>query len=340
MTPEPPGPDLDALRALLRAEYGLALTELRRGPQGADSVTYLAEAEQPYFIKAHDRRRPANFGDLEQALRVTHHLGEQCRLDCAPAIRAGVTGRLLQPMEPYAIAVFEHVPGRTAREAPLTPDGRAALARVLAQLHQSAQCPGVPAPAETLFTQVYANPLSRVLAAAEALVMTGTDDQRRLSALLRRERADLLGTLSRMEDLGRVLAAAATPVLTHGEPTEGNVLLTPAGRLVLVDWGEVALGLPERDLAYFVDEDLGRFLEAYAAAWPKPPRLSAAAFGYYAYRWALSEVIDYGLRLLVETPSAIEVAWAWAELPDYLPLPHDAIQASQAGVAAVLRQLA
>mgnify|MGYP000959193965 CR=1 FL=1 len=341
MLSEPGGPDQAALEGLLRAEYGLTLPDLRRGPQGADSVAYLGEAEgRPYFVKAHDRRRPANFGDLEQALGVVRHLGEQCRLACVPAVLTGASGRLLQPLGDFAVAVFEYVSGPTLHEAPLDAAGQAALAQVLARLHQGAGCPGLRVPAEAPFPQVYAQPLQRILAAADDLARTGTDDQRRLSALLRRERTDLLQTLDRLDALGRELRAVAPPVLTHGEPTARNVLRAPAGRLVLVDWGEVALGLPERDLTYFADQDLGPFLEAYAAAWPEPPRLSAAAFGYYAYRWAVSEVIDYGLRLLLETPSAVEVAWAWSELPDYLPLPHAGIRASQAEVAAELRRLA
>jgi aminoglycoside phosphotransferase (APT) family kinase protein len=335
------GLDRAELISLLNAEYGLDVTALHFQPKGADSFCYLAACADGAlgFVKLYPGFRFANTAELERALRLTQFLRAEAGLEFVVSPRPTRQDRALCSFGPHAVAVFDFVEGATAHEQPLAADEQAQVARALAALHQSAGHPGLPAPERAMFTLPFKPLLLRVLKAAEDPALAQTDDQRRLRDLLNRERADVLAMVERMEGLGRALSQRTEPVLTHGEPTAGNVLRTPAGELRLLDWGELALGPAERDLNYFAGERLKPFLAKYSDARARPPQLRAEAFGFYFYRWTLSEIADYSARIFWHTSNSKELAWAWDELPDYLPIPHRGIADGMRDVQAILEDL-
>ena len=95
-----------------------------------------------------------------------------------------------------------------------------------------------------------------------------------------------------MEGMPRLIEACATllavglpDALIHGDLHPGNIVVTPDGRYVVVDWSDAALGNPFVDLATYLprtkDRDLReRLLDAYVATWDgviDADRLQAAA---------------------------------------------------------------
>jgi Ser/Thr protein kinase RdoA (MazF antagonist) len=77
--------------------------------------------------------------------------------------------------------------------------------------------------------------------------------------------------------------------VVHGAPWPGNVVLTPSGEAVLIDWENGGLGLPVVDLGYCLLEcHLDAGLPAGAPqAWqisPDPGRIAAVLDGYARWR--------------------------------------------------------
>ncbi len=94
-------------------------------------------------------------------------------------------------------------------------------------------------------------------------------------------------------------------VLTHGEPEPPNVMVTEAGRLLLLDWGDLLYAPPERDaraLAHLGIELRGR---------PEVMR-------FYDLRWILGEVAEYIAALTLPHTGDAEDLRRRRELDNYL----------------------
>jgi aminoglycoside phosphotransferase (APT) family kinase protein len=95
-------------------------------------------------------------------------------------------------------------------------------------------------------------------------------------------------------------------VLTHGEPNRGNIFVTDEGRLLLMDWGDLAWGPPERDLV--MRPDLGL-----------PRKGEEAPLRFYELRWILGEIAEYVDRFVQPHAGDAEDEGMWRELLLYLP---------------------
>ncbi len=330
-----------ALIDFLWSEYGLEVVALTFVPKGMDSFSYRAETAGGawYFVKLHDPRRAANAFDLERALQVVHQLRSVCRLPFVVALRPTRQGRVMAFLEDYPVAVFEWLDGPMTYPAPLTATERAEVARMLAELHQSCSCVGSPAPMAASFELGFR---PQLLAVLEWAAQSGTGvepDLQEVCARLNRERDDILATMERIERLGRWVQAEHEPVVVHSEPSPWNLLRGPAGGFYLVDWGEVALGPAERDLLSFTGADFETLLTHYADARTAPPRLCAEAFEFYIYRWGLSEIAEWGVRLLIEGIDPAERSLALDDLANYLPIQHTHIREGVQKIEAVLQRV-
>ncbi len=156
------------------------------------------------------------------------------------------------------------------------------------------------------------------------------------------ERTDILATLDKMRrlkpELGRLDLDRA---LTHGDPNWANILVDTSNNLLLIDWEDVALGPPERDLMFFTDWGEGRFelfLRHYVETYGQV-RLHEEAFAFYLYRWVVQEIADYSTRILFRNVYPEEDEHAWSELALYLPTRHEDIDASLRRIMEVVRRV-
>ena len=110
--------------------------------------------------------------------------------------------------------------------------------------------------------------------------------------LLKSTAAHLRTALERYDALvAEVSAAAATWVVTHGEPHAGNVIRDRQDRLLIFDWDTVAVGPPERDLWMLVGDgevDLAAYSEAGGSAEP-----SARTVALYRLWSELADIAEY-----------------------------------------------
>lgn len=124
------------------------------------------------------------------------------------------------------------------------------------------------------------------------------------------ESADLLrlvaAGLRRASDHLRSSPASGGSVLTHGEPSLANAIVVAELEVVLCDWGGLAVGPPDRDW-FHVERTLG-------VNTPLRPEFR----DYYARRWLLTEVVEYGIHLTHRHGGSADDSQMLLELGAYL----------------------
>ncbi|GAB2818632.1 hypothetical protein GCM10027176_23860 [Actinoallomurus bryophytorum] len=306
--------DLDEER-LLQAlgDWGIGGTSLEYAPVGFGDHHWIAagDAGRKWFLTVADldlKGEPdshAALRSLTRAMESAAALRDEGRLDFVVAPLRAAGGETVRRLGPrYALSVFPFVDGTPGdSDRPWTSRERHAVLDLLAELHRQAAPASVPVLDPGLSMR------SLLESALDDAVQWGSgpfaEPARTLlsthSTAIRRRVAEFDGLV---EDLGR---GGGAPVLTHGEPHEGN-LLWHEGRYLLIDWDTVGLAPPERDLWSVAEspEDLKRYAEATG----RTP--SDSALMLYRLRWDLEEVSSYvdWFRAPHEHSSDTEEAWA------------------------------
>lgn len=315
--------DRELLTDLIESGYGVQVRALTPVPVGECSYAYAAEtaAAGDLFVKIHIA---TSRQDVEKRLKVVSALHYRCGIRelVAPLKAIGGGYTLEHPVGP--LALFPHIEGRWLHERSRTDQDRRDLAHFLARLHTAdvdLAFAGMT-PIKEGFDLPYASTLEEIVEARVPQALGSTAGKVR--ALLDEHRDDILTTLDAMQ-LRRSAGLEGEYVVTHGDPTQGNLLRDLDGGLHVVDWDEVALGPPERDLVFFGDTGWEVFWNAYRAA-GGPAVCRADALRYYMYRWDLQEVADWGSRLLAGGLSQAEERRSWNEFAMYLPLRHEEIE--------------
>ena len=332
------GIDRAQLCRLLNAEYGLHVASATFLPKGEEAYGYVAEEPggTRHFVRA---QRAADVATLESVFAVTSALRMQCGLSPVVAPYPNRRGTFTCQHDGYVVAVFPFIEGATAYELGLSDEGLAQAAALVRALHASAGCIGGRLVHRETFENPFEAPILRALRLAEEPEPRANAYQQRVRRLLADERADLVATLAtmrRLRDEARRLEFDWVP--THGDPNLDNFLVDARGDLHLVDWGEVALGPPERDLFFFTGERFEAVLALYAGA-TGTVRLHEPLFAFYTYRWTLQEIADYATRILFRNVDPDEDRHAWEELAPYLPIRHEVIQADLRAIGQVIRQV-
>jgi spectinomycin phosphotransferase len=334
-----------ALQQVFEREFGLTAAALEFFPGGEDAAGYriVSKSGERYFLRVQQADRAE---ELSDAFVLTTELRRHSELTEVVVPLPTLHGGYLAEMDAWRVAAFPYVQGTSADELGLARAQRQQLAHLLCMVHRcgrevfSSAPPGAQSRRER-FENPFEAPIRHCLSLAESSSNPPSESAQALARLLIAEREDLLATLDRMRELGA--AARRLPyeaVLTHGDPNLANVLIDSSGGLHLIDWGEVALGPPERDLSHFTGADFEAFLTGYLQPWGEAGlKLHRELFRFYAYRWVLQEIADYGSRILMELSSVEEVEHAWAELQPYLPIPHAGIAERISEVEATIRRV-
>lgn len=175
---------------------------------------------------------------------------------CFPAARiAPITGA--QPIQAASrpVTFWRFIDGRTG-----DPGDIASLGRLLRRLHQMPRPAGFSLPREEI--------LGRVRGRMETAPVAGDD-------------RDFL--LQRLDELAAELPRLQFPLqpcVTHGDAHVQNVMVTPAGQPLLIDFERTAFGQPEWDLGMTATEYL-------TAGWWTPAQYGefCRSYGYDVTEW-------------------------------------------------------
>jgi Ser/Thr protein kinase RdoA (MazF antagonist) len=243
--------------ALLSRFYGIASSarEVRLLPGGYHASAHVVDSS--YVVK---------FYDTEPSLDVVAFL-KAAGLPVAAPIPS-LSGSL-SPALPDGrfVAVFPFIRGGTPDGWPVwSPSVLRSLGALLRNLHSLLRVPpaaSAPAPHDLVW-------IRRVDGLEVPFEATLTGLLRRPDVPYREEFAEQLSRLHALRTAA--LARPAEPVVCHTDVGGDNILLTPSGELVLLDWDEAVLGPPENDFILLARDEppgsrvLDTVLDGYGAA--------------------------------------------------------------------------
>ena len=311
--------DKTELKESLSTAYGLPLQTITFFPEGEDSYGYVVAAEtgEKYFAKA-------STSVPNSRLQVASRLRNQCDISGIVAPLETQNGELSVPWQNFRVALFPFIEGKSRWD--LWKVGKdfadtelSQTAALLATIHGCTDA----VTSNNLTVATYDLPLRqelhRVLEAPRKIPPRNGYQKQLLEAIAQHS-SEILQTLERYDSLGRSASALHTPfVITHGDPTPGNLIIDAENRLHIIDWDGVCLGPPEKDLVSFTGERFEVVLESYLAKRRNGGALHADIFGFYIYEWTLNEIRDYGTKILFKNSDTQQNEYDWESLQDYLP---------------------
>ena len=316
----------------LKTTYALPLQTLTFLPEGEDSYGYIVVSKtgEKYFVKA-------STSVPDTCLQVASLLRHQCNISGVVAPLETRDGTLSIPWQDFRVSLFPFIEGKSRWDLwrvkkDFTDAELSQTAALLATIHGSTDAIAFNSLTVATYDLPLRHELHTVLEAPEK-ILARNGYQKRLLEAIAQHRSKVLQTLERYDALGHSATARQTPfVITHGDPTPGNLILDTDNQLHLIDWDGVCLGPPEKDLVSFTGERFEIVLEAYLTERQSYVPLHTDIFGFYIYEWTLNEIRDYGTKILFKNEDVQQNEYDWESLQDYLP-PNMELMAD--GIAAV-----
>ncbi len=264
------------------------------------------------LLDDHDNRVAA-FGRLRAALSTARALHENGH-DWVVAPHPTAAGEVVEVIDDrFVCAVYPFIDGRTSSQGRYDSDEeRRAVVSRLVDLHCTST--GVEA---TPVVDDHRIPRRDALHAAMADLdqpwgAGPHSDPARL--LLAQHRSAVVEVLDRYDELTEIVRSVSAPVITHGEPHRGNVIVTADGPAV-VDWDTTRLAPPERDLWSLIDQDQtarARYEQSSGT------RLDDRALSLYRLWWDLCEIALFIHDFRQPHTYTADTATAWNGLTTHL----------------------
>lgn len=319
MRTEPPYFDRQDFLRHVNQAYKAEFTDLIFHPVGEDSYGFIAKGSGSAFIKLYTGTAQQA---LSESLVAAYALRHELDLPFVVAPLNSTTGTVCTIYSRFSCAVFPWISGSyyfCPGENIPSPEK---IGRIIARLHTAFTDEGDVRLRRETFTAPCTETIHQVLQAAEGF---HSDPIRLMSArLLVTYRSQIIDALNTHIHEGRQLADKNSAwAFTHGDAHWANILNDAHGELFLIDWDDLSMAPPERDLAFFTGPDFQSVLASYILETGHLPDLSAARFKYYFDRWTLSEIADFGERIFLQDLPEVEMTNAWEELQQYVPLQRD-----------------
>jgi spectinomycin phosphotransferase len=300
-------PDEATLRAALGDGYGLPIDRLEVELAGADALAWAWRATTrsgaALFVKLRPDVRPA-------AVLVPRHL-HSIGLSEVVAALPTVGGEARLEVDGWTAVVTELVEGSAVAEAGLDPDGWRRLGAFSARLH------AVVLPDELtalLRVEDFRSPATdRARALDGRLDSSGEAGLDEHSLAVRRrwiaERPTIARIVALSDEIGERIRARPDPergpfVLCHADFHGGNVLIDRGGGLHVIDWDEVVLAPPERDLMFVRGSVVaGPVGDAEADAFEAgygPLTVDLERLAWYRIDWAVQDVTGWAEEVLFQ----------------------------------------
>ena len=306
---ERPSLDDETIVACLREGYGLPIEHLEFVPLGNDSAAWTYHATTPdagtLFVKV--RREPRLAGILIP--RFLRDLG------LAEVVAAHRTrdGEPWLEIGPWSVVVYPFVDAPNAMRVGLAVDGWRRLGAFAARLHATTLPDDLAALLPREEFRPRANELaSRVAREVDAYPRGAASHDElaeRLVEAWTAHRAEIEWLVRRSEALARRIRdrAANAPLpsrLCHADLHVGNVLVSRDGSISVVDWDEVTLAPPERDLMFVRGSAIaGRVSDREASAFESGYGSSEAnplLIAWYRVDWAIQDLADFARRVILD----------------------------------------
>ncbi|MBN9393274.1 MAG: aminoglycoside phosphotransferase family protein [Chloroflexi bacterium] len=296
--------DDSAIITVLEKEYGLKIDNFEFLPVGAAGWSYRAETapQGRWFVKLRQGKVYPPAVEIPVVLRQS--LKTELLLPALPTRQ----GDLWAETANFYLAVYPYLTGHNAMDLPLNDTNWQKIGRFFAGLHSAGK---IPILSDFLKVEKFNSDCQQIAPEVlnEALHKNHEGVALILEKFIREKAAEITRIIARTRQLGQILREKQPEmVLCHGDPNTSNIFVTETGELYVLDWDEVMLAPPERDLMFFANEK--NFWQGYdRAEWFVPDRTTLA---YYRYEWVVQEIADFGEQVF------------WGDLT--LPTKEDALQ--------------
>jgi spectinomycin phosphotransferase len=300
-------PDLGDERILscLRDEYGLIVVQATFLPIGADpnAAAYRIDTDdgRTYFLKL------SKGGLKESAVEVPRLLKAQG----VQAVLAPLETRKRQAwgkLGDYTTILYPFIQGKDAFEQRLSEAHWITFGIALKGVH-TAQVP--PALSATVPKETYPPHWRETVRAFQAQIKHTTFEDptaARLAAFMQTRQSEINHLVERAEQLGNALQGRSQEfVLCHGDIHAGNLLISAAGDVYLVDWDTSILAPKERDLMFVGAGIGGTWRSEREAAWfyqgyngtGERVDVDQTALAYYRYERIVEDIAAFCGQLLL-----------------------------------------
>jgi spectinomycin phosphotransferase len=261
--------------------------------EGEESLCHVVStATRRYFVKLQG-------ADEIEWIEATLDIVRQLEVRSCSSLIAPVPSRQGGQLTTLADGSLLHVYPFVERQRGVdleSPAVRRELGRVIGNLHACGGPDSFPgARVDTLEDWLH-DDLEELLTAPAPAVSTTPDVADVFLALRASQQAVRAGTrtLNSLYDGPRHRGGRL--VMTHGDLTPGNVIVSDGGRIYLVDWSSAHLARPERDLVQVSDQALADFLLGYREE--APVDVDRDCLLFYLCRWPLEAIHCFGRRML------------------------------------------
>lgn len=307
----PPAIDLEKLQRSLEEAYQIQVRAMRFVPRGECSWGYCVEGGdgQTYFLKLF-RTKPLP----AWAARLVYRLHADYGIENISYPLPARSGEVISSLGGYPAALFDFIEGPSLFQQQSKTETLYRLGELLACIHN---CEGLredcrrveqfDIPGSATYDQIIKAVNKQTIqsgAAGEAL---------RILRPVRKRLEGLKEEILLFQEKAR--KAPCVYCICHGDPTPGNVLVSSAGTPYLIDWDDIILAPAERDLVFwekdhvfFDDPASYPVLAGYRSA-AGEVRLDPDVIGFYHRQWTVSEISEYGHRLLFENHDEQQNEW-------------------------------
>lgn len=297
-------PDLkdEKIVTCLRDEYGLKIACITFLPLGADRNTAVYRAdtadEVPYFVKL----RRGDFPDTTVIVpKLLHAQGIRQIIASLPT----QSESLWATLENFNLILSPFVEGRDAYDVDMADQHWIDLGRAFKGIHTAVVPQAIldRIPRET-FSSRFREQVRNFQARVEGEPFADPVSAK-LAAFLRDKKSVVSDLLNRAERLAAVLQNSPLNfVVCHADIHAGNVLITPDGRLYVVDWDTLIVAPKERDLMYVggglfrnqhsPEEEEKLFYQGYGQT-----DIDPVALAYYRYERIVQDISAYCEEILL-----------------------------------------
>lgn len=302
-----PVPNLAALKRVIQSAYDLSVTHIEYLPLGWVSAHYRLECADGrcYFITLYGESRVAQIcrRQLWFTLPLTYQLYHSGLFTHLAPPLPTVSGELQVDSPSGTLVVYPYIEGHPVLDEAPSDALQAEFGQLVAQLHSAAQQIKPPKTIQEQYTFHFEAPLRRGLQVLDTICDGERWGRVALRDMLLPHRTLILGLMDELLAMAQTLKQTSQlMVFCHSDMHGANMLRTPQGELVVVDWDGVCLAPPEYDLFIFTGDGFETFLRAYYQA-GGVRQLSASRFAFYFYRRNLEDLTDWIVRILDENNS-------------------------------------
>ncbi|MGB1287303.1 MAG: phosphotransferase enzyme family protein [Aggregatilineales bacterium] len=295
------------LTTWLQKLYALDIQAIRFFPQGECAWNYLvlSQSSERYILKL---MKAGTCGDAPFSMPVITtmmalYYDFGITQMTPPPLRA-TSGEYINTLQGYTAVLLPFVDGKNVfQQDSLAERQQRMLGALMATLHNCKLQRDELPPMED-FSPHLIDDLKRILREANYPTQNYSVFQVKLLKILKKITPRIVRLMHAFSAIQQKMTTDTTLpdnfVVCHGDPSGGNVIITPDETVSLIDMDGLVFAPPERDMIHIMH---------YEAAMESYTRIRGDfspaddLLRFYALKWDVQEIVDYGSRLLFQNHS-------------------------------------